>query len=517
MHQQLYIIKQGDVLFMAKHNHAVIIYALFTFLVVISIFLFLFLKNRPVEYTGSPNAIREKANDIKINGNVEVWLTTSNQKNLLSLQDPITPAGYKSPDISQGVSVINVDPEITYQQMDGFGASFTDASSWLIANVLGEDKRSQLMSRLFSYDDGIGMSFLRQPMGASDFALKMYTYDDMPDGEEDFQLKHFSINHDKKYIIPLIKNAMELNPKLKVMATPWSPPAWMKTSASLIGGTLRPDCYDAYARYFVSFIKAYEAEGIPIYAITVQNEPLYTPSEYPGMKMQPLEQARFIREFLGPYFENNGIKTKIICYDHNWDNETYPLVVLANAGNYVAGTAWHCYGGTHSAMTRVYEKYPDKGVWFTEASGGQWVPPFHDAFADQMGHIIRSTRNYAKTVVWWNIALDQDNGPTILKRSTCRGIVKIDTATREVFYNVDYYTMGHISKFVRPGAYRIYSDNYDNILETTAFKNTDEKSVVLIAHNRTINSRTLNVRYGSSAFTYSLPAKSAATFRWYTK
>jgi len=448
----------------------------------------------------------------RINSDVEVWLTTSNQKNLLS-QQPAISAFKKAEKTDESVTQIEVNPEITYQEMDGFGASLTDASAWLIYNVLDEKQRKELMYELFSPEIGIGISFLRQPMGASDFALKMYTYDDVPEGEEDFELKYFSIDHDKEYIIPLIKKAIEINPDLKVMASPWSPPAWMKTSRSLIGGSLREECYDVYARYFVEFIKAYEKEGIPIYAITVQNEPLYVPKEYPGMFMSPEAQAIFINEYLGPLFEKENIDTLILCYDHNWDNIEYPEIVLKKAGKYVAGTAWHVYGGDHSAMTKIKVKFSDKEAWLTEASGGEWVPPFFDAFADQMTHIIRGTRNFAKSIVWWNMALDQNNGPTVLKHSTCRGIVTIDTDKKDITYNVDYYTMGHISKFVQPGAYRIESTNIQSIIETTAFKNPND-SIVLIVYNRTNNNKKLSITYGDSEFNYTLRGKSAVTFIW---
>jgi len=449
----------------------------------------------------------------EIIGNVDCWLTTTNQANLLSPQAPILP-GEEIPADGNGIMrTITVNPDATYQMMDGFGASFTDASAWLVYNELDEPSRKDLMTKLFSYEDGIGISFLRQPMGASDFAHRLYTYDDVPAGTEDYELEHFSIEHDRQYIIPCIKDALELNPMLKVMASPWSPPAWMKTSGHLIGGSLRKEAYDAYARYFVKFIKAYEEEGIPIYAVTPQNEPLYVPTEYTGMKMEPYAQAEFINNHLGPEFEKNGLNTKILVYDHNWDNVTYAMEVLQKAGKYVAGSAWHCYGGSHDAMSVVYKKFPDKGIWFTEASGGQWVPPFNDAFADQMMHVIRSTRNYSKTVAWWNIALDQNNGPTVLKNSICRGIVTIDTSTGEVTYNVDYYTLGHISKFVKPGAYRIDSDNYMNDVESVAFKNPDG-SIVLIVSNRTTKDKTLDVKYGNSSFSYKLPGKAAATFKW---
>lgn len=453
------------------------------------------------------------ADNIQIKSNVEVWLTTTNQKNLLTRQEPVSLISNGTSSKATTDLAISIDPSKTYQQMDGFGASLTDSSAWLIGKTLDENNRNKLMDMLFDKDKGIGISFLRQPMGASDFATSLYTYDDVPEGSIDPSLEHFSIKNDKEYIIPLIKSAIQLNPKLKVMASPWSAPAWMKTSDNLIGGLLNPDYYGAYSNYFTKFIKAYEAEGIPIYAITPQNEPMYVPSEYPGMKMEYSSQVKFINDFLGPDFERNNINSKIIAYDHNWDNLVYPSMVLDDAGKYVAGIAWHCYGGTHDAMTKIHDKYPDKGVWFTEASGGQWVPPFNEAFADQMMHVIRATRNYAKTVVWWNIALDQNNGPTVLTNSTCRGIVKIDTVSKNITYNVDYYTMGHISKFVEPGAYRIESSNFNDILETTAFKNPDG-SVVMIAQNRLPKDKIIEVKYGTSVFKYTLPGKAAVTFKW---
>lgn len=449
----------------------------------------------------------------EIRGMVNVWLTTTNLRNLLTEQQSIDPGLKQSIEDNSSVRIIGINSDNTYQIMDGFGASFTDASAWLVRAVLDEQPRIELMKRLFCYENGIGMSFLRQPMGASDFAHKLYTYNDLPVGETDYELEQFSIEHDKEYIIPAVLEAININPMLKVMASPWSPPAWMKTSDNLIGGSLRREAYDVYSRYFTAFIKAYEAKGIPIYAITPQNEPLYVPTEYTGMKMLPNEQIEFINGYLGPEFEKNGVDTKILAYDHNWDNVEYAISVLENAGRYVDGSAWHCYGGTHDAMTIVHDKFPDKGIWFTEASGGEWVPPFHAAFADQMMHVIRSTRNYSRTVVWWNIALDQYNGPTVLENSTCRGIVTINTDTGEITYNVDYYTMGHISKFVKPGAYRIDSDNYMNDVESVAFKNPD-RSIVLILSNRTANDRVLHVKYGQSEFKFDLPGRAAVTFRW---
>jgi glucosylceramidase len=371
------------------------------------------------------------------------------------------------------------------------------------------------MQKLFDRTDGIGMTFLRQPIGATDFNAHIYSNDDIPLGESDYELKYFSIHHDKQYIIPAVKDALTINPDMKIMVSPWSPPGWMKTSDHMIGGTLKPECYDVYAQYFVKFIQAYESEGIPVYAVTIQNEPGYEPAQYPGMMMTADEQIRFIGEHLGPAFKEHDIHAKIVCYDHNWDVREYARNVLsdAKASTYIAGSAWHCYGGSHDAMTEIHDQFPKKDIWFTEASGGDWIPAFHDAFMDQMKHVIRSTRNWANSVVWWNIALDEQNGPTVLTGSTCRGLLKISQATGEVIYNLDYYTMGHISKFVLPGAYRIDSNTYENELESVAFLNEDG-SKVLIVSNRTDTDSMIRIQSGEQTFRYTVKGKSAVTFCW---
>ncbi|KRE64501.1 glycoside hydrolase family 30 protein [Paenibacillus sp. Soil750] len=444
--------------------------------------------------------------------NVQVWESTIDETRKLTKMESIR--------FREGMEfnteyIITVDETVTYQQMDGFGASFTDASAWLVANLLTDERREELMRKLFDREDGIGISFLRQPMGASDFAWKIYSYNDVLPGETDYELTRFNIDHDRSYILPLLHQALKLNPKLKVMASPWSPPGWMKTSDNMIGGRLKPDCYVVYADYFVKFLDAYLTEGIPIYAVTMQNEPGYEPKEYPGMIVTPEEEALFIKRYLGPRLAHRQQPTKIMCYDHNWDVPMHPEAIYedAEASQYVAGTAWHVYGGRHEAMSQIKEKYPDKEVWFTEASGGQWIPPFHDAFMDQMKHVIRTTRNWSKSVIWWNIALDEKNGPTVLTRSTCRGIVKIDQQTGELTYNLDYYTLGHISKLVQPGAYRIASPTYEDDVETVAFRNEDG-SKVLIVSNRTTDTKMLAVVDSGNSFTYTIAGGAAVTLLW---
>src|SRR5689334_8783438 len=246
---------------------------------------------------------------------VNIWLTTGDKANLLAPQPAVTFV----PDSGSNPLTIDVNESLSYQTMDGFGASFTDSSAWLVWNKLSAAQRNTLMNNLFNPSTGIGLSYLRQPISSSDFALSNYTYDDMPAGQTDPNLTNFSINHDKTYITPVIQQALAINPNLHVMGTPWSAPAWMKTSGSLFNGTLQTQYYGAYANYFVKFIQAYNTEGIPVYAITLQNEPHFEPNSYPGMRLEPADEANFVKNNLGPAFSSAGITTKIIVWDHNWD------------------------------------------------------------------------------------------------------------------------------------------------------------------------------------------------------
>lgn len=374
-----------------------------------------------------------------------------------------------------------IDEEQTFQEMDGFGASFTDSAAYLIHQVLKTKQRSELMTRLFDPNVGIGLSVLRQPMGASDYARDFYSYNDMPEGQTDVELDQFSIAHDEEDIIPLLKEALRLNPDVKLMGSPWSPPGWMKTSGSMIGGELKPEYYSVYANYFVRYIQGYKAHGLPIYAITPQNEALYSPGHYPGMIMLPEAQGDFIKNHLKPQFVKNDIDTKILCYDHNWDKPDYPLTVFEQAGDAVDGVAWHWYGGKPSAQSEVFEAFPGKEVHFTEGSGGEWIPPFEQAFSNVMRTGIEILRNHSKSYVLWNMALDEKNGPTVpgFGKSTCRGIVTVNQQTKELTYTLDYYALAHFSKVIRPKAVRIASTSHESI-RSVAFKNTDGSIAVVL-------------------------------------
>jgi glucosylceramidase len=436
---------------------------------------------------------------------------------------------------------ISVDPSRRYQAMDGFGASITDSSASVLYR-LSRANRAAAMRSLFSRTDGDGLSFLRQPIGASDFVDGgFYTYDDVPAGRTDYRLRRFSVAHDRAEILPLLRQALALNPQIKVIGSPWSPPAWMKTNQSLIGGRLidEPRVYAAYARYLVKFVKAYERAGVPIYALTVQNEPQNrNPSGYPGMDMPVAQEAKLI-EALGPALKQARLRTKIFGYDHNWsehpndiastppgeDPETeYPAKLLkSRAGRWLAGTAYHCYSGEPSRQTDLQREFPDKGVWFTECSGshGDTDPPAQ-VFSDTLKWHTRNlvlgvTRNWGKTVVNWNLALDPSGGPHNGGCATCSGVVTVgpgQTVTR----NAEYYTLGHLARFVRPGAVRIASTSFGTTgwngqIMDAAFRNPDG-STALVVHNENDDPRSFAVAQGGSSFEYTLPGGALATFVW---
>lgn len=462
-------------------------------------------------------------------GGVEVWLTTGDQSHKLEQQPDVS---FSSGGRSNSLK-IPVDESRQYQSMDGFGAALTDSAAWLISNMLSVTQTDQLMHTLFSPEAGIGINYLRLPMGASDFITGglPYTYDDIPCSVTDTQLVSFTIAHDQAYIIPILRQAITVNPQLKVMGSPWSAPAWMKSPCTLYGGSLLAANQQTYADYFVKFIQAYATAGITINAVTIQNEPHFTSAIRPSLWMEPGQQADFIK-YLGPALVMNNLTTKLLIWDHNWDEPSYPITVLSDpaASPYIAGSAWHCYstGGSVAALAAVHAAYPDKDIYFTECTGhyeyqnGQG-PDDHfagDLVWEFQNLIIGATRNWAKTVLLWNLALDPNGGPMLpgscgAPNTRCRGLVTIDPAQVDGFKpHVEYYAIGHASKFVAPGAHRIESGTYTGTLESVAFLNPDGSKVLIILNPLASTVQSFDVLWGGQHFSYTLPAQSVVTFKW---
>lgn len=416
-------------------------------------------------------------------------------------------------------SVITVDDSRRFQAMDGFGAAMTDSSAWLLEKQLTASQRNQVMRSLFDPHHGIGVSFVRVPLGASDLSLNHYSYDDMPKGERDPNLQHFSIAHDRAYILPALRQALKLNPAISVMVTPWSPPGWMKTKDSMIGGQLKPEDSSVFASYLAKSVTAYEQAGIPVKYLSLQNEPLYETKDYPGTLMLADQERDLIAKYVGPALKKASPQTTILAYDHNWDHPEYPETILADpeAAQYVAGSAFHCYGGNVSAQTPVHDKYPNKGLWMTECSGGTWQKGNLLAITEKL--IIESTRNWAKSVVLWGFVLDNKNGPNSGGCATCRGFVTVNRSVdpHTVTYTPDYYAIGQASKFVHPKAVRIASNDLTSSgIETAAFQNPDG-SIALLVLNNADAPADFQVSWRGKSFKTSLSAGSVSTYVWRSK
>lgn len=443
---------------------------------------------------------REGIEDIK-QYEIKPYITKGDQSLLLH-EDPsfIT-------DLDQEIlpETITIDTKTTYQVMDGFGAALTESSAYLIAS-LPEEKRQALLIDLFSKTEGIGIDFIRIPMGASDFSLGTYSYNDMPIGMTDPLLENFSLERDEAYIIPILKEILLINPDIKLMGSPWSAPAWMKDNQSMHGGSLLPEYVEVYANYFLKFIQGYEAHGLPIYAVTPQNEPLHETSSYPTMHMTVQEHIALI-EKIGPTIKDAGYDTLIIAYDHNWDQPMYPTMILNNEAvrDYVAGTAFHCYAGQVSSQDLVHQSHPDKGIWFTECSGGGWATHFLSNLEWNMENLFIGSINYhSKAVLLWNLALDDQDGPTNGGCSNCRGVVTIHE-NGSYTKNEEYYSLAHFSKFVIPGAKRVFVETNHSELIATGFINPDE-TIVLVIHNKSDSDQSVNLNIDGVLSAYSVPS-----------
>ena len=436
---------------------------------------------------------------------------------------------------SETVPLITVDETQRFQEIDGFGASLTDAAAWLFQKKLTPQQTDAAFKMLFARKDGIALSFLRQPLGSSDLAVTFYSYDDLcqqtakacttPSGMTDPNLEHYSLKHDKEYILPLLKKAIGINPSIHVMLTPWSPPGWMKTSGSMLGASadekvkssLKPEFYPALAGYLVKTIEGYQEAGVPVWALSVQNEPLYAPPTYSGMQMLATEQAAFFGEALGPALAAAHLSPKVMAYDHNWDRPDYPETVLKDpkAGALAAGTAWHHYGGDPSVMTKNHEEFPLKDQWVTESSGGAWQKG--NVFAQEAAELIAVTRNWSRSYVLWALATDQNHGPFVGGCDKCRGLVTIDLTDPDharVKPELDYYVLGQASKFLLPGAVRIGSDEPAGTqLKDVAFQNTNG-TIVLYTLNAGTTSEAIGIGFHGKKAVTTVPAGAVATFIW---
>ncbi len=445
-----------------------------------------------------------------VTNEVDFWLTKGDQSVLLAKQQVTLGFGTTT---NAHINVV-VDTTQRFQSVDGFGYTLTGGSATLI-NSLAPAMKNALLQELFgSNASSLGISYLRISIGASDLSAMVYTYNDMPAGQTDPTLANFSLDPERAGgtgLIPLLKEILAINPSLKILGSPWTPPVWMKDNGNSVGGSLMPQYYDTYAQYFVKYIQQMKAEGITIDAITPQNEPLH-PGNNPSLLMTAEQQRDFIKNSLGPAFQGAGIATKIIVYDHNCDRPDYPLTILNDpaAKAFVDGSAFHLYAGDISALSTVHNSHPDKNVYFTE----QWTSSTGDFGGDLRWHvknvIIGSMRNWSRVALEWNLANDPNFGPHTPGGCTqCKGAL---TISGSVARNVAYYIIAQASKFVPPGSVRVASNN-NGSLYTVAFE-TPEKKKVLIALNDGNSPLTFNIKFKNKWTTTTMPAGSVGTYIW---
>jgi glucosylceramidase len=439
---------------------------------------------------------------------VTLWLTTADRSSLLVRQN--TPLRFEKSD--SNLPAILIDDARSYQSMDGFGFSLTGGSAQLLMKMGPQERKEFLQQLVGTGADDIAVSYLRISIGSSDMNDHAFTYDDLAAGDTDPNLAKFDLGPDSTTVVPVLKEILAINPKIKILGSPWSAPAWMKTSDALKGGSLRREYYKTYAQYFVTYLHAMASLGIHLDAITLQNEPL-NPNNTPSMVLDAADAAVFIKEALGPAFHKAGIATKIQVYDHNCDRPDYPLTILNDpeARQYVDGSAFHLYGGEMGALSQVHEAYPEKHLYFTEQmviDKGEAAPlPVAEAVARL---VIAAPRNWSSNVLLWNLAADPKFGPHTDNGGCpmCEGAVTLDG--NNVTKNVAWYVIAHASKFVRPGSVRIWSTSTSG-LPDVAFKTPDGKHVLIVA-NPGRRSQTFQIRSHGDSLTATLSGDSVGTF-----
>jgi glucosylceramidase len=473
----------------------------------------------------------------KVPGQIEAWVTSFDRSSLFQKQVEKIP--FRNQD--RGGNVIIVDDMTTMQSIDGFGFALTGGSAELLMKM-SKTERNKIIRELFASDENnLGVSYIRLSIGASDLNSFVFSYDDLAEGQTDFPLEKFDLYQDYKDVIPVMKEILSINPDIKILGSPWSAPTWMKNNNKVKGGSLKPECYEVYARYLVKYIQSMKKEGIAIDAITVQNEPLNT-NNTPSMQMLPNEQRDFIKNNLGPEFKKAGITAKIILFDHNLDRIDHPLTTLRDpeAAQYVDGSGFHHYGGDFSAMTTLHTVRPDKNLYFTEQMVVEKPgSPTIDIAAQVKRLIVGATRNWSKNVILWNLAADPLNDPHTNDGGCpmCQGAITLDGD--KVTRNLAYYTVAHASKFVTAGSVRIAStargdksvsitedeerrgtgsirittiENTD-VLPNVAFKTPDGK-IVLIVANDSFQANMFKIQYNGRFATVKLSQGSVGTYIW---
>ncbi|HVU47601.1 MAG TPA: glycoside hydrolase family 30 beta sandwich domain-containing protein [Terracidiphilus sp.] len=405
---------------------------------------------------------------------------------------------------------VTVDASQRFQSVLGFGGAFTDASCYLLSRMDAEQRR-KLLNEFFG-QDGLGLSMGRTCMGASDYSRTAYSYDDAtaPDPE----LKHFSIAHDRSYILPVLREALSVQPELFLFSTPWSPPGWMKAGGSLLGGSMRKQYFAAYAQYFVKFLEGYKAEGVPIRAVTTQNEvDTDQDGRMPAALWGQEYEMGFIKGFLGPALRSANLDTKVWLLDHNYDLWGRALDMLSDPEvfKYVDGVAWHGYVGEPDAMTRVHNSFPTKNAYWTEGGPDYTAPDYATDWAKWAGTYAQILKNWARCIVAWNLVLDEKGRPNI-GPFNCGGMVTLDSKTQKLSRSGQYWAFAHYAKMVRRGAQVIATSSDDAGVEHVAFANPDSGNVLVLTNVG--DERRVECRFEGRVLPLTLARNSVLTVTW---
>jgi len=434
---------------------------------------------------------------------VSIWVTAADKSKLMQKQPNATFG------TSNNSTKITVSEATKYQTIDGFGHAFTEGSAETIYSLAAKQQDS-LLNDLFNVNTGMGMSVIRVSIGACDLGNGVYTYDDGNTG--DTAMAKFSLRGvDSTYLVPILKKVVAINPNIKILACPWTAPPWMKSSNAFIGGNVLPQYYAAYAKYFVKYIQAMAANGIPIWAMTVQNEPEYGGNN-PSCTWTSQQEATFINNNLGPAFQAAGITTKIIAYDHNCDDTNYPIYVCANTGTYVDGSAFHLYAGSISALSTVYNA-THKNVYFTELC--TCSSDFSGNFSNHVRNVMIGTlTNWGKAAIEWNLSTDPNLGPHTNNGGcgVCNGGVMVNNATSYTLYS-SYYIVAQFSKVMKTDAVRVATTSTNNNLLNVACINPDGSRAVVV-YNGTGSNSTFDVVWNGQAIPFTLANNAAASFSW---
>jgi glucosylceramidase len=435
---------------------------------------------------------------------ISVWLTAGDERFVTAPKTAWHPAA-----TTPGTDQIRLNPGAKFQEILGFGGAFTDAACFTF-NQLAPAPREQLFHELF-HPSEMGLSTGRICVGSSDYSTKLYSYDD---GEPDPDLKRFSIQHDHEYILPMLRQARQANPDLFLFSSPWSPPGWMKFNNSMLGGSMRNHFFPVYASYYLKFLQAYAAEGVPVQALTSQNE-LDTDQDgrMPACIWPQEYEIQFVRDHLGPLLESSGVPTKIWILDHNYNlwGRVVDSLEDDKFRKYVKAVAWHGYYGTPDMMSKAHDAFPEVEMHWTEGGPDYTDPAYLTDWCKWSGIFSDVLNNWCRSITAWNLALDEHGRPNI-GPFPCGGVVTIDSKTKQVTRSGQYFAFAHYSRLIRRGARRFASNSEAVDLKHVALENPDGQQVLILTNPG--SARTVELQLANMSAPVSLKANSVTTFAW---